>query len=407
MATTDNPAIMVLGTPRRKRKTDDGAEDEVEAIDLLRDIQIKLIEVGERMSKIEQKFETHISTCSGNDSNFSDIKNQLEEIKEVVRQNPTGPSTQQALENIVSETEAEDFEADKLLKFENVPEWGKLHKERRELYYKSMVQQEQAKIMEGWLEIENGHPRYLMRKHRPTPIKGQSDAIYKCREDHAVASMICEIEEKKIYSHEHKKKYEEIDNKIISLCDEITDPNIQNKLKTMWQREVKNAENKGKEYWVKKKKPWWINRPRIDPYLGKPTNANPPTTNVSENISNDTPNEEPLNSNEDMETDQNFTTTYRGRHRGAPVNNNTRRGQRGNFRGRSLSRGRNSYNGGNNTRGRSNSRGRGHFRGRSASRSRGRNNRGRGGYRGSHNNNSNNSNNVHFFQGRSDHIPPR
>ena len=190
MATTDNPAIMVLGTPRRKRKTDDGAEDEVEAIDLLRDIQIKLIEVGERMSKIEQKLETHISTCSGDDSNFNDIKNQLEEIKEVVRQNPTGPSTQQALENIVSETEAEDFEADKLLKFENVPEWGKLHKERRELYYKSMVQQEQAKIMEGWLEIENGHPRYLMRKHRPTPIKGQSDAIYKCREDHAVASMM-------------------------------------------------------------------------------------------------------------------------------------------------------------------------------------------------------------------------
>ena len=47
-----------------------------------------------------------------------------------------------------------------------------------------------SKIMEGWMLMENGHPRYLMREHRPMPIKCQSDAIYKCREDHAVASMM-------------------------------------------------------------------------------------------------------------------------------------------------------------------------------------------------------------------------
>ena len=233
--------------------------------------------------------------------------------------------------------------------------------------------------------------------------------------------MICEIEEKKINSHEHRKKYEEIDHKIMSLCEEISDTNIQNKLKNLWQKEVKRAENNSKEYWVKRKKPWWLNRPKMDPYLGKPTSSTASTTGVANHTTNPASNttnaasntinapsnemEQPNTRDEDMDTDQNFTTTYRGRHRGAPTNSTNTRGQRGNFRGRSQSRGRTKSFGGNSRRGRSSSRGRGTFRGRSASRSRG-NFRGRGNNRGTHNyNNNNNSSSVHFFQGRSNHIP--
>ena len=390
------PAVVRLDKKKRKKSDKDEMEFEDETLQLLYDIQLKLVNLQTQVNNVEEKVDHHIKICKDDVvKGLVEAKEDLQNIKNNI--SPSNLSTQQAIEAMSDTTNSETFESDKALKFEYIGDWGKLHRERRDRFYKSMCQVKQADIIESWIHSDNV---YISRKHRPKEIKGESNERYKLRENYAISGMILEIEEKRINASEHKKKYEEIDSKIASQCDEISDIAIQSKLKELWITEVTKAEKTSIEYWNTKKRPWWMSRVRKDPYSGNPNkttheNTDNPDTRPRPRVTSES--NVPTNEDNTMDYDQGFVETYQGKHRGAPANHSHTRGFRSKSRGQ-----RGGYN-----RGRSYSRGRGNQRGRSNSRARG------GGvfrgnnFRGSNNNNNNNNNSVNFLGQRPNQHPRR
>ena len=276
------PASLPTAKPRSKKRDRNTVEeeDDSEGIKLLRDIQLKLKLFNDKFSTIEKKIDSidgklsdHIIKC-GESSNQSDqqhlqtaeclinIKNDVKNMLEKVNtqsgpSNVAEPTTQEALEMLVDEQQQDTM----LLKYNYIPQWGSKHRDRRNAYYKYLLNKEEANIMEGWLRNN-----YIMKKFRPKFIQGETQECYNLREQYAYSGMRLEIEQKRLFCRNFEEKYKNIDEEISILCEEISDENEKDILKRLWREEVTNAEKNSKELWTKKKRHWWLNRPHADPY---------------------------------------------------------------------------------------------------------------------------------------------
>lgn len=245
---------------RRKRARTIGGEDagdndeydeSVEEFQtrLLQDIQLKLINLSTTVNEVSNKLDQHISSCEGDTS----VKQLQADVL----------STQQAILKIGDNT----FEEDNKLKFNSIPQWGTLHRERRDAYYKYYAVTTEADIIQGFITSE---PAYIMKEYRPKCSPGEKAARYKLREDHAKSAMMVEVYQKRITAKEKQEIYESVDSEVNDLCNALSSESDRDYLKTLWTKEVTGAEERSRGFFNHKKKKWLLSLPTKFPYEGQP-----------------------------------------------------------------------------------------------------------------------------------------
>ena len=279
---------------RKRSKTtnsrSDGEEDAEESTEMsiLRDIQRKLVNLTTVVNELTTKVDTHISNCPS-DNSVKTLKDQIQ-------------STQEALLNI----DNSQYEEDKKRKFRCIPKWGELHRKRRDSYFKYFSFTQVADIMENYINAENP---YIMRAYRPKYSPGEKAERYKLRENHAISSMMVDVNQKRITAREQYDIYSEVDQEITNLLDRVDDDDDKQFLKDLWAKEIDAAEEKSRSFFNQKKKPWWDSLPTKYPYNGQQSEPiQNDTARESENsnpvgITNEVTNNANIDEDEQMEVE--------------------------------------------------------------------------------------------------------
>ena len=242
---------------RRRSERRDSEENETsEEILLLRDIQVRLRNMEEKIDTVSTDLKLHLQSCS--DVNMKTLEQDVVNIKTKLNSTPT-------ITHPTQETRLN--ESLNTLKYRCIPKWGSMHRARREGHYKSIAAEEKSIIMENYL---SGPKPYIMKKYRKPVINGETTARYKIREKLSIAEMRADIETAQVSAQECKVKYEKVDEDLFEICETLLNEEEKIKLKELWMTEVKAAESKSAQYWHSQKAPWWFNRPEMDPYIGQP-----------------------------------------------------------------------------------------------------------------------------------------
>lgn len=138
--------------------------------------------------------------------------------------------------------------------------WNDSLQKRKMTYYNKLQNEEKANIFEEYLAKD---PPYIPDICKEKDVVGQtSEEWLKMKKEKEISNTKHNIDRMRVFAKHHEEKLEEIDATIIENFEHQTEE-VKNKIKKIWQTEVKVEENVSRDIW-KKKKEFLKSRPDED-----------------------------------------------------------------------------------------------------------------------------------------------
>ena len=251
-------------------------DDPSKTMDLLRGIYNHVKNLTKDVSSIKNKLDEHLQCC--NTENINSLTTAMKNLETKLQSVKNLPL------NSTNQINREDYNNDRK-KRKEVPEWESLHFKRRDAYYACHRAEKEKEHLNKFI---NENPIYIPKKYRPKPLEGESAKRYKIREKRSIGCMEIDIELRNDTIACKTEEYRKFDAEIISKIETFTsEEGKRNELKELWKKEVEAAAERGKEYWIEKKEPWWNNLKNKEPYLGHQPEFKADSEDVNEEIDTD------------------------------------------------------------------------------------------------------------------------
>ena len=129
-------------------------------------------------------------------------------------------------------------------------DWNHDKNLRRKYYWGHIMNKKKAELYTRW---QKETPNFIPRKFRPKKSPGEIPEISKLNVKNAQEMIEYNIQEMRIFTNVHGKRFEDIDKQMFTKIDELNlDQDIKEKIKEIWSEETEESQDKSLQLWQKK-----------------------------------------------------------------------------------------------------------------------------------------------------------